>query len=124
MEKRFEESQERAKRIIIELTRLTITGKAKWWRQKQHPQCLYCFVNSEIFVFDTHDEDGHINKQMGGVSLEIRNRSFLWLTDLEGWDDVINLLLQGSRNMIDSEEYGRLIRQCDPKILQDLETTI
>jgi hypothetical protein len=121
MEAWFEEVQEEAKRIIIELARLTTAGKAQWWKQKEHPQHLCCIVNYELFLFDTHNEKGHVDKEMGGVSLEARNQGFVWLTDLEGWNEVIDLLVQGSKNLIEDKQYHQLIRKCNEKILRDLE---
>jgi hypothetical protein len=124
MEAWLEEAQQEQKRMIIALARLTTEDKAKWWRQKEFPRHLLCIVNDELFIFDTHNEEGNIDEDAGGFSLDARNQTFLWLTELEGWNEIIALLRQGSHNLIDDEQYHQLIRKCNHKILRDLEATV
>ncbi len=121
LQEEHEQRKDEAKQIVIELARLTTAGKAQWWRRDAESNYLHCIVNDELFLFDTFDEEGHIDEEAGGFSLEARNQSFLWLTDLEGWEEIISLLRQGSENLIEDEQYHQLTRKCNQKILQDLE---
>jgi len=119
LQEEHQQRKDEAKQIVIELARLTTSGKAKWWRRDAEPNFLHCIVNDELFLFDTFDEEDHI-EEAGGFSLGARNQSFLWLTDLEGWEEIISLLRQGNENLIKDEQYHQLTPKCNQKILHDL----
>jgi len=77
-------------------------------RSSAEPEFVHCFINNEHVVFEisgnTEAPELH-PESIFGITVNIRNKSLVWLEGISGWELLINLLKTAE---INDEKYAAL----------------
>ena len=91
----FEEMQSLQNEYLERLERLTLNNQAYWFRKDSDSDLVFCLINNDIHIFELDDgSEDRINafENPHGITVKVRNCSFMWLEGAEGWDLLLSMI--------------------------------
>lgn len=111
----------RNERLVAALEALSASGRAEWVRRPVDPEFVFCFLGDDLITFDLQGPGAASAELVGaihGIGCDFRNCAFLWLEDLDGWQQILGLLRKAR---VDEAHFQALRRGLDDAVLRSLE---
>lgn len=102
----FDEISQLQSELVRTLRDMTLAQKAQWFRRRSSPSLVFCVCGHDLLVFELSDgtrENFNPFENTHGISVTVRNYSFLWLEGLDDWDALLQLVRSAQ---FDNEKYA------------------